>query len=157
MLYLALGVVAFLLFGWVWQRSAVIRKGGWRVGAGLLAVSLILVGGIMLVREEWYGLVPVLGGLLSAVFARMNRGQPASSRQHNPYRRPRDDIPPRSPPREGMSAADARSILGVAPGASTEDIRAAYTRLMQRAHPDKGGTTGLAAQLNAARDRLLKG
>jgi hypothetical protein len=24
------------------------------------------------------------------------------------------------------------------------------------AHPDKGGTSGLAAQLNAARDRLLK-
>ncbi len=25
------------------------------------------------------------------------------------------------------------------------------------AHPDKGGTAGLAAQLNAARDRLLDG
>jgi hypothetical protein len=26
---------------------------------------------------------------------------------------------------------------------------------MQRAHPDHGGSTGLASQLNAARDRLL--
>jgi hypothetical protein len=26
---------------------------------------------------------------------------------------------------------------------------------MLRAHPDQGGTSGLAAQLNAARDRLL--
>ena len=29
------------------------------------------------------------------------------------------------------------------------------TRLMRAVHPDKGGTAGLAAQLNAARDRLL--
>jgi curved DNA-binding protein CbpA len=55
-----------------------------------------------------------------------------------------------------MSAAEARSILGVEPDATPDQIRSAYTRLMQRAHPDKGGTTGLAAQLNAARDRLLK-
>jgi hypothetical protein len=30
-------------------------------------------------------------------------------------------------------------------------------RLMRSVHPDKGGTSGLAAQLNAARDRLLRG
>ena len=71
-------------------------------------------------------------------------------------RRPRPDQGP-APQRAGMSASEARSILGVEPEATPEQIRAAYTRLMQRAHPDKGGTTGLAAQLNAARDRLLKG
>jgi hypothetical protein len=27
---------------------------------------------------------------------------------------------------------------------------------MRMAHPDTGGTTGLASQLNAARDRLLE-
>jgi curved DNA-binding protein CbpA len=55
-----------------------------------------------------------------------------------------------------MSKADARSILGVGPEASREEVEAAYRRLMQRAHPDRGGSAGLAAQLNAARDRLLK-
>ena len=35
-------------------------------------------------------------------------------------------------------------------GNLTGDIRAAYARLIQMAHPDKGGTAGLAAQLNAA-------
>ena len=56
-----------------------------------------------------------------------------------------------------MSAQEARAILGVGPAATPEEIRAAYTRLMRSVHPDKGGTPGLAAQLNAARDRLLKG
>jgi curved DNA-binding protein CbpA len=55
-----------------------------------------------------------------------------------------------------MSESQARSLLGVEPGATPAEIRAAYTRLMKRAHPDQGGTAGLAAQLNAARDRLLK-
>jgi curved DNA-binding protein CbpA len=55
-----------------------------------------------------------------------------------------------------MSEADARALLGVTPEADRAEIEAAYKRLMRMAHPDSGGTTGLAAQLNAARDRLLK-
>jgi hypothetical protein len=55
----------------------------------------------------------------------------------------------------GPDASDARAVLGVDDGASAADIKAAYTRLMRMAHPDKGGTAGLASQLNAARDRLL--
>jgi DnaJ-class molecular chaperone len=55
-----------------------------------------------------------------------------------------------------MSLKDAQSVLGVGPEATPEEIQAAYTRLMRMAHPDKGGTTGLATQLNAARDRLLE-
>jgi hypothetical protein len=55
-----------------------------------------------------------------------------------------------------MGLAEARSMLGVGQGAGPDEIEAAYRRLMLRAHPDKGGSAGLAAQLNAARDRLLK-
>ena len=56
---------------------------------------------------------------------------------------------------EVMSFKEARSVLGVEDSASRTEIIAAYRRLMQRAHPDHGGSSGLAAQLNAARDRLL--
>jgi curved DNA-binding protein CbpA len=55
-----------------------------------------------------------------------------------------------------MSLDEARAILGVGPTATAPEIRAAYTRLMRRAHPDQGGTSGLAAQVNAARDRLSR-
>jgi curved DNA-binding protein CbpA len=54
-----------------------------------------------------------------------------------------------------MGVSEACSILGVSEDATPAEIQAAYTRLMRLAHPDKGGTSGLAAQLNAARDRLL--
>jgi curved DNA-binding protein CbpA len=47
--------------------------------------------------------------------------------------------------------------LGLAPGASEADIRAAWLRLMQAAHPDKGGSDWLAARINQARDVLLRG
>jgi hypothetical protein len=55
----------------------------------------------------------------------------------------------------GMSLREAREILGVDENAGRPEINAAYRRLMRRAHPDHGGSTGLASQLNAARDRLL--
>ena len=68
---------------------------------------------------------------------------------------------PRPAPAAGsagpMSLNEARSVLGVGPEASTQEIQAAYTRLMRVVHPDRGGAVGLAVQLNLARERLLKG
>jgi hypothetical protein len=54
-----------------------------------------------------------------------------------------------------MSRSDAYAILGLAEGASEEQIIAAHGRLIQRLHPDRGGSTFLAAKINQARDRLL--
>lgn len=56
----------------------------------------------------------------------------------------------------GMSDAQARAILGVPPGATESDIRTAFRRRMQTAHPDQGGSTEEAARLSAARDALLR-
>jgi len=54
-----------------------------------------------------------------------------------------------------MSAAEARAILEVPPDADSETIRAAYRRLMQKLHPDHGGSTYFATKLNEARRVLL--
>lgn len=50
----------------------------------------------------------------------------------------------------------ARRVLGVGAGASREEIIAAHRRLVAKVHPDAGGSEGLAAELNAARDTLLR-
>ncbi|MBK8183447.1 MAG: DnaJ domain-containing protein [Candidatus Competibacteraceae bacterium] len=54
-----------------------------------------------------------------------------------------------------MSHAEAYEILGLPMGASRDEIQAAYRRLMQRLHPDQGGSDYLAACLNRARSVLL--
>ncbi|MBL8550161.1 MAG: DnaJ domain-containing protein [Hyphomonadaceae bacterium] len=55
-----------------------------------------------------------------------------------------------------MSDSQARAILGVHPGATETEIRAAFRRRIQTAHPDHGGTNEEAARLSAARDVLLR-
>lgn len=54
-----------------------------------------------------------------------------------------------------MTRSAAYAILGLEEGASKEQIIAAHGRLIQRLHPDRGGSTFLAAKINQARDLLL--
>lgn len=108
----------------------------WRVAATLFAAVLIGCGVLLAFRNAWLPAVGLIGAGLWLTFAS----------RHRP-------LPPRS---EAMTDADARSILGVSPDATSAQINAAWKRLMGRAHPDQGGTEGLASRLNAARDRLLR-
>ncbi len=55
-----------------------------------------------------------------------------------------------------MSLAEAARILEVAPDADPATIVEAHKRLIAKVHPDAGGTSALATQVNQARDILLR-
>ncbi|BCH16649.1 DnaJ domain-containing protein [Mesorhizobium sp. L-2-11] len=60
-----------------------------------------------------------------------------------------------SPGSGAMTKEEAYKILGLEAGAAAADVRKAHRRLMQRLHPDLGGTSFLAARINEAKDVLL--
>ncbi len=74
-------------------------------------------------------------------------------RERHPAPHPAQGRPARTGPR--MSRAEALQVLGLQEGATDAEIRGAWLRLMQAAHPDRGGSDWLAAKLNQARDALL--
>ena len=102
-----------------------------------MAVAAVVGGVVAGARGDWLG-----GAMLIAAAAWL-----ASSAR--PARRAAAPADP--------GLAEAASMLGVSHDASRSEIEAAYRRLMLRVHPDKGGAPGLAAQLNRAREVLLRG
>lgn len=141
MSYLAIGAAALALFLWLGRsRTPILKRSEWRIAAAAIALATFAAAAFVGLRGAWgSAIVLVVVGLWLLASAR--RSGPAAG-----------------PAVKGdqMSEAEARSILGVGPEAPPAEILAAHKRLMSMAHPDKGGTSGLAAQLNAARDRLLR-
>lgn len=62
---------------------------------------------------------------------------------------------PTPPATTSLTEKEAYDILGLPPGASAEEVKAAHLRLMKKIHPDQAGSDWLAQKINAARDFLL--
>ena len=56
---------------------------------------------------------------------------------------------------KNMTRAEALEVLELAPGATPDAIREAHQRIMQRIHPDQGGSRYLAAAVDRAMVVLL--
>src|SRR5690348_2408527 len=161
MLWLVLGgLTLFLFLGGLraFERasvSSVKALMAWILALGGISLALLLIlsgrGGVAL------GAFALFGPLIWRQWQiyRMGSGpgsQPGASA--GPRQSQRQQRPP--PPRRGnMTPEEAYQVLGLPPGASEADIRAAHHRLMRTAHPDSGGSDWLAARINMARDVLL--
>ncbi len=139
MILLAIGL-AFALLVWVGRRPTRLTGLG-RMAAAAFAVLAAAAAIYSALRGGWVGSVALV-----ALSAYLGRTAGVGGDRVDGARGGGSE----------MSLADARSILGVDSVASDAEIIAAYRRLMLRAHPDHGGSAGLAVQLNAARDRLLR-
>jgi len=135
-------VVLTIIGAWVAKR---VQGQAWKPGVGMLALACFVSGAFLLTVVK----IPPLGALLLMVGSILSIG----------VRRGERPGPSASPPprrrKGGMTPDEARDLLGLSADASADDVQAAYLRLIRRNHPDQGGSTGLAAQLNAARDVLL--
>ena len=60
-----------------------------------------------------------------------------------------------TPPAGAMTRAQALAVLGLAEGATRDEIKAAYHRIISSLHPDRGGSDFLAAMVNEAKSVLL--
>ena len=113
------------------------------LGGAIITVVLFLAGRVGLA----IGLAVGLGGILIRLFREqaMNGAQEKSKTSGS------------SPPGRSsliQSRAQALEVLGLSNDATDANIEAAYKRLIQKLHPDHGGTEFLTKQLNAARDFL---
>ncbi|OZG71382.1 molecular chaperone DnaJ [Hahella sp. CCB-MM4] len=67
-----------------------------------------------------------------------------------------DDVGSRDRSSNGsMSMDDAKDILGLEGEVTKEQVVEAHRRLMQKFHPDRGGSNYLAAKINEAKKKLL--
>lgn len=147
MIDLAIGAAVLALLVWLGRGTAPRRSSGaWQIVGGVVALAVFVAGALVLLRGGWLKGLPLLAIGLGVLLA--SRSGKAAGRQGAPA--------PAPAPTQGMGRAEARSMLGVGEDATAAQIEAAYKRLMLRVHPDHGGASGLAAQLNAARAVLLK-
>ena len=135
LIWLALAAIAVWALVRLGRQTERRGRAHWRVTATLLGAVMLAGGALAAFRGSW---------LTAAVLAAAGLYLAWSSRIRPVTRS------------EPISEADARAVLGVGPSASEAEVRTAWKRAMARAHPDQGGTEGLATRVNAARDRLLR-
>ena len=153
---LIIAVIGFGIFAykrWLKLPKNQQRKSGKQMA--LWAIAILVLGLVVTGRAHW--LMGVLATLLALA------GRVAQFAQYIPlFKKIFGDSNHQQPPtgntpsNQNMSRQDAADILGVDVNAEQEEIRLAHKKLMQKIHPDRGGSDALAKQINQAKEILSK-
>ncbi len=122
--------------------------------------NILLCGiGIVIVALAVSGRIPVLFAIVGAALPWLNRLLTVRQlwKTFTAFRKPAGGQPNGAPNASAaaLDIAEAYEILGLAAGASESEIIEAHRKLMQKVHPDRGGSDYLAARINQAKEILL--
>ena len=129
----------------------------WSVIGGIIAILLVLAvtGHLNIITAAIAGLVALLPRIIGAArylpfLSKLYQARQNTGQQQGPQGQ-------QSNAKRGQSMArdQAMEVLGLKEGFSREDVIAAHRRMMQKVHPDRGGSDYLASQINTAKDVLL--
>lgn len=126
------------------------------IGLAIVAVLAAVTG-----RLHWVGaavavIIPVLGKFFSFLIRHLPWLAPLISKHARGTQKEKMEGDTGAQSEIPLTPAEARRILGVAPGANRDEILYAHRRLIQKLHPDRGGSDYLASRVNAAKELLLK-
>ncbi len=150
---LVIALIAALIYVYKrWQGLPENRRQGFAKKAALYIFAGIILGLVVSGRAHW------LMGILAALLALA--GRVAQLAQYVPLFKKLfgqdSNVGTQQPTTEqAMSRQDAADLLGVDINASEDEVRTAHKRLMQKIHPDRGGSDALAKQINRAKDILI--
>jgi DnaJ family protein C protein 19 len=126
------------------------------------AMRLALVGGTLLLLRLGLPWLAMAGAALLAV---LRYALPSMLRllpllllrrvPFNPANQGGSQSPGAGPGARGMTRNRAFAVLNLSEGASREEVLKAHRDLIKRVHPDHGGSSYLASEVNQARDVLL--
>ena len=120
----------------------------------VIAVALALLavtGHLNIITATIAGLIALLPRAMQAL-----KYLPLISKmfqQQGPQHTQQQSPPPKS--KNAMNREEALEVLGLKPGYTEEEVIQAHRRMMQKLHPDRGGSDYLAAQINQAKETLL--